>query len=140
MRLLRASCESVAARRTPMPFALPQLYRFEDDGQTPNNPRLALVHCRGVVSGDGTDPAAAFEATFAAHGWQDSWRNGIYPFLHFHADAHEVLGIARGSAEGRFGRDSGRSLAVAAGDVVVLPAGTGHRRVAASPDLLVVGA
>lgn len=123
-----------------MPFAMPQLYRFEDDGQTPNNPRLPLLLYRSVVGNGGRDPAAAYEAMFAAHGWQDSWRNGIYPFLHFHADAHEVLGIARGSPQVQFGGDQGQTLVVAAGDVVVLPAGTGHRRVSASPDLLVVGA
>lgn len=123
-----------------MPFAMPQLYRFEDDGQTPNNPRLPLLHYRGVIPAGGADPAALYETMFAAHGWQDSWRNGIYPFLHFHAAAHEVLGIARGSAEVQFGGDKGQTLTVAAGDVVVLPAGTGHRRVSASPDLLVVGA
>lgn len=123
-----------------MPFTKPQLYRFDDDGQTPNNPRLPLLLYRGVVENGGHDPAAAYETMFEGHGWGDSWRNGIFPFLHFHAAAHEVLGIARGSAEVQFGGDSGQTLKVEAGDVVVLPAGTGHRRLSASPDLLVVGA
>jgi uncharacterized protein YjlB len=70
----------------------------------------------------------------------DGWRNGIYPFLHFHTGTHEVLGIARGRATVEFGGAKGRTLGVEAGDVVVLPAGTGHRRIDASGDLLVVGA
>jgi len=123
-----------------MPFTKPQLYRFEDDGQTPNNPRLPLLLYRGVVNDRGDDPAAAYETLFEDHGWGDCWRNGIFPFLHFHAAAHEVLGIARGSAEVQFGGDGGRTLELEAGDVVVLPAGTGHRRISASSDLLVVGA
>jgi len=119
----------------------PELHRFEDDGATPNNPRLPLLLYRDTLQDrPGRDPAAAYETLFAAHGWTDSWRNGIYPFLHFHAAAHEVLGIARGSARVQFGGDHGQTLTVEAGDVVVLPAGTGHRRLSASADLLVVGA
>jgi uncharacterized protein YjlB len=118
-----------------------QVFRFDDDGETPNNPRLPLVVYRAAVpvAGD-PDPAAAFERAFSAHGWSAGWRNGIYPFLHFHAGTHEVLGIARGRASVAFGGAKGRVLDVEAGDVVVLPAGTGHRRVSASGDLLVVGA
>ena len=119
----------------------PQRHHFEGDGKTPNNPRLPLLHYRDVLrSLDGLDPAALCEALFAAHGWAGSWRNGIYPFLHFHTATHEVLGIARGSAHVQFGGDRGKTLALEAGDVVVLPAGTGHRRISASDDLLVVGA
>jgi uncharacterized protein YjlB len=51
-----------------------------------------------------------------------------------------VLGIARGKACVAFGGDKGRALDIQAGDVVALPAGTGHRRASASGDLLVVGA
>jgi uncharacterized protein YjlB len=120
---------------------IPERHRFADDGKTPNNPRLPLLLYRDVLRRQpGTEPAAAYEVLFAAHGWGDSWRNGIFPFTHFHTAAHEVLGIARGTAEVQFGGDGGPALTVQAGDVVVLPAGTGHRRLSASADLLVVGA
>ncbi len=119
----------------------PQLYRFEDDGKTPNNARLPLLlYCDALSTPRERDPAASYETLFAAHGWTDSWRNGIHSFLHFHARTHEVLGIARGEAQVQFGGDNGRVLTVKAGDVVVLPAGTGHRRLSASDDLMVVGA
>lgn len=118
-----------------------QSFRFDDDGETPNNPVLPLlVYRRAVAVGGLADPAAPFESLFSSHGWGDGWRNGIYPFLHFHTAAHEVLGIARGRATVAFGGASGKVLTVEAGDVVVLPAGTGHRRTGASDDLLVVGA
>ena len=134
-RLSADDLAELVNRRTP------RLYRFEDDGKTPNNPRLPLVHYRDVLRGRrGLDPAALCEELFAAHGWKDSWRNGIYEFLHFHTGAHEVLGIARGEARVQFGGDKGKTLTLQAGDVVVLPAGIGHRRISASNDLLVVGA
>jgi uncharacterized protein YjlB len=51
-----------------------------------------------------------------------------------------VLGIARGRATVEFGGAKGQVLTVEAGDAVVLPAGTGHRRIEATDDLVVVGA
>ncbi|CAN5911487.1 cupin domain-containing protein [soil metagenome] len=118
-----------------------QALSFADDGETPNNPRLPLLVYRQALAVDGErDPAASFERTFAAHGWAGGWRNGIHPFLHFHSTTHEVLGIARGQATVEFGGARGQAVTVEAGDVVVLPAGTGHRRISASGNLLVVGA
>ena len=119
----------------------PNSFCFKDDGIVPNNPTLPFILYRGPVSlADDFDPAAVFEELFARNGWRNSWRNGIYDYAHYHARTHEVLGVARGHARVRFGGERGRKLHLKAGDVVVLPAGTGHQRLAASKDLLVVGA
>ncbi len=129
----KSLAERVTFYRRPDRAALPGLtnarkpraYRFRDDGETPNNPRLKLLHYRSAVKlPDAFDPAAVFEALFASNGWTDSWRDGIYPFLHFHTQTHEVLGIARGTVSARFGGARGRVLHLKPGDVVVLPAGT----------------
>jgi len=115
--------------------------RFRDDGATPNNPYWPLLIYRSpVVLRPGLDPAAILEDVFALNGWEDSWRNGVYEHLHFHTKTHEVLGIARGWVRVQFGGARGKVIKLKAGDVVVLPAGTGHRRISASTDLLVVGA
>ena len=118
-----------------------ETFHFDGDGEVPNNPDLPLVVYRSAVPESRRGGAATWlERTFAANGWIDGWRNGIYPFRHFHTGTHEVLGVARGRATVEFGGAGGEALAVEAGDVIVLPAGTSHRRIEASADLLVVGA
>jgi uncharacterized protein YjlB len=111
---------------------------FADDGTVPNN-ALPLVLYRGALGSDG-DLAARCEAMFNAHNWPNPWRNGIYGHHHYHSTAHEVLGIARGSARVRLGGEQGATVELRAGDVVVIPAGVAHKREAASGDLLVIGA
>jgi uncharacterized protein YjlB len=112
--------------------------QFTDDGIVPNN-RLPLVVYRGALPAS-ADRASACERMFAANGWPDAWRNGIYGHHHYHSTAHEVLGIASGSARVRLGGESGQTVEISAGDVVVIPAGVAHKREAASNDLLVIGA
>ncbi len=118
-----------------------ETFRFEDDGIIPNHPRWPLILYEGAVGlPPEFDPAAVFERLFECHGWGRSWRNGVYPFAHYHSGVHEALGVARGSAEVRFGGASGRVVSIKAGDVAILPAGTGHQCISASLDFLVVGA
>ncbi len=119
----------------------PQTLLFADDGTIPNNPTLPLICYRSAVRlGHFTDPAALFEELFAENGWQDSWRDGIYDYVHYHSRTHEVLGVARGRARVKFGGNCGKILSLRAEDVAILPAGTGHQCLWASDDLLIVGA
>jgi uncharacterized protein YjlB len=125
----------------PMSPPEPITLKFADDGRIPNNPNLPLVLYRGGIDLAGSpDPEELIEKTFAANGWGDMWRNGIYPYPHYHSTIHEAMGIARGRATVRFGGDKGKKIDIAPGDVVILPAGTGHQCIDASPGLLVVGA
>jgi uncharacterized protein YjlB len=117
----------------------PTAIHFADDGLVPNNPMPFLVY-KDVVTLDSREPEAVIEKLFGANGWGAMWRNGVYDFLHYHATVHEVLGIARGNARVRFGGDNGKVLEISAGDVAVLPAGTGHQCLSASNDFSVVGA
>lgn len=116
----------------------PESYRFVADGNIPNNPRLPLLVYRGVLE-TGKDAASSCEALFKRNRWPSDWRDGVYDYHHYHTTAHEVLGIVRGSARVRFGGPNGQAVDVAAGDVVVIPAGVAHRNEGASGDFLVVG-
>jgi uncharacterized protein YjlB len=113
-----------------------ETHSFEDDGAIPNSPLPVLAYHDVEAAGD----ASSCERLFARNGWLGAWRDGIFPFHHFHSTAHEVLGIVAGSASVALGGPRGSTLEVRAGDVLVLPAGTGHCNKGASDDLLVVGA
>jgi uncharacterized protein YjlB len=45
------------------------------------------------------DPAAVFEDLFESNAWADSWRDGIYNYVHYHSRIQETLGVARGSGK-----------------------------------------
>ncbi len=115
-------------------------FHFEPWSFVPNNPRLSALIYEGAFAADAIDLARLMEKRFQENGWPPQWRNGIYDFDHYHSQGHEVLGIAAGSARLLLGGDNGRELDVKAGDVLVLPAGTGHRRISQSDDFLVIGA
>ena len=116
----------------------PLIFFFKDDGAVPNN-RLPFLVYRGAIGA--RDRPGAIEEAFHKNDWGHGlWHNGIYSFTHYHSQIHEVLGIAAGKARVRFGGKHGEELDVEAGDVAVLPAGTGHQRISSTPDLLVIGA
>ena len=115
------------------------VFAFKDDGVIPNSP-LPLVVRQGAVTPDAGDPAASFERVFAKNGWSNFWRDGVFDYHHYHSNAHEVLGVAAGSATLRFGGEGGETVGVSAGDVVAIPAGVGHACIKASDDFFCVGA
>jgi uncharacterized protein YjlB len=106
--------------------------------EIPNHPcfPVLLYHDAPAASAG----AADCRARFAEHGWGGSWVDGVFEFHHFHSTSHEVLGVVAGEATLELGGPQGAAFDVAAGDVIVLPAGTGHRRATARRGFTVVGA
>jgi uncharacterized protein YjlB len=86
-----------------------------------------VIYKSAVRLPDSLDPVAVFEDLFESNGWGDMWRDGIYDWVHYYSRTHEVLGIARGSGKVQFGGPKGRTVTLKAGDVAILPAGTGHQ-------------
>lgn len=117
----------------------PEQFQFDDDGTFPNSVLPLLVYRRAFPT-DGHDPAAAFEQRFAQNDWWNSWRNGVYPFAHYHSTTHEILGVFRGSATLKLGGERGKTLQIRSGDVIVIPAGVAHQKIENSGDFAVVGA
>ena len=120
---------------------VPDAYRFEDDGSIPNNPRIPLLVYRGAWEAKpDVDLAAAIEKRFDVNGWLGTWRNGIYGFEHYHSLSHEVLAVYSGTAKVRLGGHLGEVVTIGVGDVLVIPAGVGHRNLGSSSDFGVIGA
>ena len=116
-----------------------QEHLFGDDGGIPNNPTLPLLVYPQALD-ESARSAAGCKALFASNGWGGAWVNGVFAYHHYHSNAHEVLGVIEGGASLTFGGPRGTTLDVRAGDVVVIPAGVGHRNEGASADFSVVGA
>lgn len=115
-----------------------ELY-FRDDGVIPNSKYPLLIY-HDVLPMKGSKGGDWLEERFADNGWTDSWRWGVYPFVHYHSNTHEVLGVFSGSALLQLGGDQGREVRVEPGDVIVIPAGVGHKCLEHTDDFTVVGA
>lgn len=116
----------------------PEKYYFKDDGKIPNN-KLPLLLYKNVFSKTGSEGADWLEKRFSENNWTNSWRNGVYDFHHYHSITHEVLGIYSGTALLHLGGEEGEKIEVSAGQVLVIPAGVGHKKIE-SDNFRVVGA
>ena len=115
-----------------------QQYHFTDDGKIPNSHLPLLIYKFAFPVSDSL--AGVMEETFASHNWTNAWRNGVYPYHHYHSITHEAVGVYSGRAQLQLGGEKGEKIEVQAGDVVVIPAGVGHKKISASEDFAVLGA
>ncbi|HEX8269324.1 MAG TPA: cupin domain-containing protein [Flavobacterium sp.] len=112
--------------------------KFNDDGTIPNSKYPLLIY-NGAFMEEKVD-ADYIISHFERYNWSNSWKNGVFDYHHYHSISHEVLAVYKGYATLQFGGEEGQEVSVDEGDVVVIPAGVGHKRISASEDFAVVGA
>lgn len=117
----------------------PKEYLFNDDGKIPNN-KLPLLLYQDAFNKRGAEGASWLIDHFAENAWSNAWKNGVFNYHHYHSNTHEVLGVYSGTARLHLGGEEGAVLDVEAGDIIVIPAGVGHKNLGSSPDFGVVGA
>ncbi|MDW4207939.1 cupin domain-containing protein [Staphylococcus saprophyticus] len=108
---------------------------FIDDGTIPNNPTLPVLTYHHVLGSH-----EHLEKTIISNQWGNTWTGGVFSYHHYHSNAHETLLVIRGEANLLIGGRNGSTINVTAGDVLILPAGTGHKLLNASHDFTVMGA
>ena len=116
----------------------PKEYYFKDDGKIPNS-KFPLLLYRNAFSERNNAGAKWLENRFAQNNWTNSWRNGIYSFHHYHSTSHEVLGVYTGEALVHLGGEKGEKVKIKEGDIIIIPAGVGHKNLSSS-NLGIVGA
>lgn len=114
-------------------------YFLQPHGNIPNNPQLPLLVYEQVFS-EKDNLVSRFKEVFKQNNWRGSWVNGVFSYHHYHSTSHEVLGVAAGSAILILGGPGGKEIEVKAGDMLVLPAGTGHCLKSSAAGFQVVGA
>jgi uncharacterized protein YjlB len=112
---------------------------LEDTGAIPNNVKCPLLIYVNALALPKKNPAQTIEKLLAVNHWGGTWRNGIYAYHHYHSTAHEVLVCYHGSVDVQLGGEPGIIHTINAGDVILIPAGTGHKNLHASDDFAIVG-
>lgn len=114
-------------------------YFISDNKPFPNN-RLPVILYTEIFHEEKEDYGDDFLHLFRENGWGNSWRNGVYPFHHYHGEAHEVLGCAKGRVKIMLGGEGGEIYELHKGEAVLLPAGVAHCRVESTSDFSIIGA
>jgi uncharacterized protein YjlB len=114
--------------------------QLHEKGNFPNNPVLPVLVYKNVFDFKDSKPEQIVEQVFAQNNWGGTWRNGIYSFQHYHSTAHEALAVIDGWAEVQLGGPGEKAVRIEKGDLVILPAGTAHKKVESGENFSVIGA
>lgn len=112
---------------------------LKENGNFPNNSQLPVLIYKQVFMKEKMQAEHVERILFENH-WQNSWRNGIYSFQHYHTTAHEVLVVYKGWAEVQLGGPDNKIHRIEKGDLVILPAGIAHKKIDSGEGFAVIGA
>src|ERR1700739_3373171 len=117
------------------------VYQRKRNKNFPNSKLPVLIYRQCLeLPGLKSKAVKIVENIFARNKWKNSWQNGIYDFHHYHSNTHECMAIIRGNARVIIGGPRAAQTTLQEGDVIILPAGTGHKCTRHSDDFLCVGA
>ncbi|KAH0832725.1 hypothetical protein AYO21_00369 [Fonsecaea monophora] len=119
----------------------PETYYLGPNKHCPNNDMPVLIYrdCLPL-------PLSEAKTTefLESHAWEKKGTWGHIAYRHFHPNTHECYGIFQGESRilvgcGTNDTSGGEEIEVHAGDVIVLPAGTGHCCLQSSTDYRYIG-
>ncbi|CAK7563979.1 MAG: hypothetical protein SEPTF4163_001862 [Sporothrix epigloea] len=120
----------------------PETYYLKRNQHAPNNAFPVLVYRQCLPLPVSEEKTTAF---LEAHAWEKKGTWGHIGVRHFHPNVHECYGVIAGESTMLVGcgsddpDDSGQEIELSVGDVIVLPAGTGHCNLQSTKNYLYVG-
>jgi uncharacterized protein YjlB len=104
------------------------------------NSHLPLVVFKKIFQDQGNQAADRLEKIFKSNGWSNTWRWTLFDYHHYHSNTHEALAVFRGSALLMIGGEKGKEVRIETGDLVIIPAGLGHKLIESYDKFKVMGA
>lgn len=103
----------------------------------PNSQLPVLLYQKAFQKNDSVD---SIELVLKKNKWKNLWRNGIFPFHHYHSNTHEVLICYEGWCDVQLGGDNGIEWPFEKGDALIIPAGVAHKNIKSSAAFKCIGA
>lgn len=118
-----------------------ETFALKENKPFPNNPLPVLYYPEALKNlTETSDNGKQVKDYLEKNGYSNSWIGGILSQHHFHSNTHEVLVCLSGTATVQLGGPGGEVYPFHQGDVVLLPAGTAHKKSEATTDFQIVGA
>lgn len=116
-------------------------FYLSENSPFPNNP-LPVLYYENVLDDELSDSFNANDviAFFENNGYENAWVGGILDRHHFHSNAHEALACTKGKVTIQLGGPNADMYTLRKGDVILLPAGTAHKKLKGSEGFEIVGA